>query len=314
MFSVGVIIMVVFFGKSIFPNNAGDTANSSSQYNMDELAQASQDPMQVPEDYIPPFTKEEFLQQDRFRARQYLSLWQRRELPKLMSEYMYIPGLPVTLYETKDLNESTSLNFPGDGVFYVENTHPYKESWVYQVLISEGGYQRTMFIAEENLGYADYYGSGPTQNVRKAYEEKQARMREAVLEKENAINEEYNTAVANYYALHYVEPKPTWSFSELKNFDLSQDRIVFGGIIGVFILFILVMVGSILIAWRRSRQLDSQTLTLDEIVEIEDDFAAEPEPDQKPKKPDYYSPFSERGADYYDAKEEETTNLAGKRF
>lgn len=182
------------------------------------------------------------------------------------------------------------------------------------MLISEGGYQRTIFIAEENLGYANYYGSGPTQNVRKAYEEKEARMREAMLEKENAINEEYNTAITNYYALHYVEPKPTWLFSVLKNFDLSQGRIVFGGIIGLFIRFILMMARFILIAWRRSRQLDSQTLKIDEIVEIEDDFEPEPKSDQKPKKLNYYSPFSERDADYYDAKEEDRTNLAGKRF
>jgi hypothetical protein len=265
----------------------------------------------IPTDIQPgefPFTIEEFQQRTGRGRHDFINLFsQKREMPKLMSGELYTPGLQVTLYGSDALDSEGSLILPSNGVFFINKAIPKKDDWVYEVTINQYGRDYTMYVPEKELYYAGFYGQGPASSTIAAYEAKRVAMTEKLAKEKADLEADYQLALDEYWAAYAIaNPAPksfSIDFSGLSSAKLTTTQIFILCIIGMFTLVVVIMA---VIMIKSNRSTGPREVTLKELMEAED------ESEHSEEEKSYYSPFSERGADFYDTKEDE--DLANKRF
>ena len=159
-----------------------------------------------------------------------------------------------------------------------------------------------MYIPEESLPYGSFYGYPPAPEIVAEYEAKRLATREAIAQRLADREAAYQAALEEYWVLEAENnPEPIWASMQRMSFKDVRGVGVYAGI-AVGFTFLVVMMLAVVVWMRRHRPWEVD-VSFDDIT----DGAAEdaPEPDSS------YSPFSERGADYYDPKEDQ---LADNRF
>lgn len=268
----------------------------------------------------PPFTLEEFVAHNRskmIRGGSTRLNSHKSKLPVLMKEYLYTPGLPVSMYDSENLDVANEETLPGDGIFYLREHVRQGEGLVYEVLVSKYGRDYTMYIPEDSLKFAEFYGSRPPFKVVQEYEARRAALKEIAEQRSATLQASYEAAIDDYWA---AEAKRNAGFFGFLNWSTIQASVQGKNDIGVYVavgaamVFVFAFMLVLVVRFRRYRPWE-RDVTFDDITDNEPELemspevsvAVEPEAEEYPS----YSPFSERGADYYDSKED---TLADPRF
>lgn len=204
------------------------------------------------------------------------------ELPVLMKDYLYTPGLAVTMYERVDLDAAFVEDLPGEGVFYLTRHIRQGRRWVYEVVVQKYGREYTMYFPEESLTYAGFYEAAPAADVLEAHETKRARVHASILQGEVNRQAAYEAALIKYQE------------AELRLNAGLFGAVGFGRVMAGVVTAVLLMMGVVFLAllWRSRVAGKSEEFSLD---------MDSPSEHKVPK----------RGADYYDPEEDD---LADRRF